>query len=66
MKTINLKHLLFISLLTAIIGVGLTGCEADGPAEEAGEKIDNMVDDAQDEMDDAADNVEDAVENGRY
>jgi len=66
MNTINLKHLLVILLLAATIGVGVTGCEADGPAEEAGERIDNMAEDAQEEMEDAADDVEDAVDDAKY
>lgn len=33
----------------------LTGCEDQGPAEEAGESIDDTVEDAGDEMEDATD-----------
>lgn len=46
-----------------VIGGGafLTACDQ-GPAEEAGENIDEAADEAGDAMDDAADEVEDAVE----
>ncbi len=46
-----------------VIGGGafLTACDQ-GPAEEAGENIDEAADEAGDAMDDAADEAEDAVE----
>lgn len=46
-----------------VIGGGafLTACDK-GPAEEAGENIDEAADEAGDAMDDAADKAEDAVE----
>ena len=66
MDTINLKHILLISLLAVTAGFGLTGCEADGPAEEASETIDNMAEDAQDNMEEAADDLEDAAEDSKY
>lgn len=53
------KYGLLISLLA--LTVGITGCEQDGPAEQAGEKIDNAVDDAKDGMDDASDTMKDAT-----
>lgn len=62
MSTISLKHIILISLLAVTTGFGLTGCEADGPAEEAGEKMDNVAEDAQDSMENAADDVEDAID----
>ena len=43
------------------LGGGLVGCEKKGPAEQAGEKLDDAVDDAGDAAEDAADAVEDAV-----
>ena len=35
----------------------LTACDKQGPAEEAGEKIDNIVEDTQKKMDDAVETV---------
>ncbi|TQV78806.1 hypothetical protein FKG94_12350 [Exilibacterium tricleocarpae] len=49
---------LFIILTLAI---GVVGCE-EGPAEEAGEKIDRALDDAGDAVKDAGNAVEDACE----
>lgn len=38
------------------------GCPDDGPAEEAGEKIDRAVDKTGDALEDAADEAEDALD----
>lgn len=43
-------------------GAFLTACDNQGPAEEAGENIDDAVEDAGDSMEDAGDEVEEAVE----
>lgn len=56
-KTDNLKHLRAsaLALLLAIGAAGLlAGCD-DGPAEEAGEAIDDTADDAGDAIDDTFD-----------
>lgn len=58
MKTI--KPLLLISLFAALFS--LAACEKDGPAERAGEKIDNAVDGTGDALEDAGDDIEDAVD----
>lgn len=54
------------ALLALVLALGggamLTGCDNDGPAEEAGEEIDEAVDDAGDALEDAADEVEDAAD----
>lgn len=44
-------------VLLMVFGGGtlLTGCDQQGPAEEAGEEIDDAADDAGDAMDDATD-----------
>ncbi|WGF88875.1 hypothetical protein [Marinivivus vitaminiproducens] len=51
--------------LAAAVAVGATGlvaCESDqGPMEEAGESVDDTVDDAGDAMEDAGDSAEDSV-----
>lgn len=56
--------LLMLSLaLTLLLGGGvLVGCEDQGPAEEAGEQIDETAEEAGDAMDDAADEVEESVD----
>ncbi len=47
-------------LLTALIG--LTACQEKGPAERAGENIDNATEDMGDKIEDATDNAGDKVE----
>ncbi|WP_024461158.1 hypothetical protein [Marinimicrobium sp. LS-A18] len=59
--TKRVRSLALAMFLVLSGGAFLTGCDQ-GPAEEAGEKIDDAVDDAGDAMDDAADEAEDAVE----
>jgi hypothetical protein len=39
-------------LLVVLAPIGFTACDQDGPAEKAGEKIDNAVDDAKDAVED--------------
>jgi len=54
------------SLLKILLVVGalsLAACEKQGPAEEAGEKIDNAFEDIQTESKDAADDAADEIEN---
>lgn len=50
---------LFALLFALGGGAVLTGCENEGPAEEAGENIDDAIDDAGDAIDDAADDIDD-------
>ncbi|WP_376692444.1 hypothetical protein [Wenzhouxiangella sp. EGI_FJ10409] len=53
------------ALLFALGGSAiLTGCEDQGPAEKAGEEIDEAIDDAGDAIEDAGDDVEDEADNG--
>ncbi len=54
------KTSLFIILLT--LALGLAACSQDGPAENAGEKIDNAAEDLGDSMEDATDDAGDALE----
>ena len=50
-------------VLLAIAGsFMLLGCENEGPAERAGESVDEAIEDAGDGMENAAEDVEDAVE----
>lgn len=53
--TLNIAALLLAGLL-------LAACEKDGPAERAGERIDEAADELQDGGEDLADAVEDACE----
>lgn len=57
----KLFNILVALLLALSVGV-LAGCEDQGPAEEAGEKIDESVEEAGDKMEEAADEVEDEVD----
>lgn len=57
------RYTLLMLLLTLLLGGGvLVGCEDQGPAEEAGEQIDETAEEAGDAMDDAADEVEESVD----
>lgn len=53
---------LSITSLAAFIIIGLSACDNKGPAEQAGENIDNAAENMGDKMEDATDNAEDKVE----
>lgn len=53
--------ILSVVLLTGLLG-GVAGCEKKGPAERAGEKIDNAAHDVKEGAKDAADKVENAAD----
>lgn len=53
---------LFVLLFALGGGAMLTGCEEKGPAEKAGEKLDNAVEEIGDGIDEAAEDAGDAVE----
>jgi ElaB/YqjD/DUF883 family membrane-anchored ribosome-binding protein len=55
----NLAALAFMSLLM------LAGCEQEGPAERAGERLDDALSNAQDRLEDARDEVEETAEDVR-
>lgn len=55
------KSKLLVSVLALLMVVGLSACEK-GPAEEAGEKIDNAAENMGDKIEDATDNAGDALE----
>ena len=62
-KLINNKLFNILCALMLALSVGmLAGCEEQGPAEEAGEEIDEAVEEAGDEMEEAADEVEEEVD----
>lgn len=52
---------LFAVCFGASLLLALPACE-EGPAEDAGEQVDDAVDDAADAVDDAADDVADAID----
>lgn len=50
-------------LLAVLLGTGLYGCDAtDGPAEEAGEDVDNALERGGEKIERAGDKVEDATD----
>ena len=60
---------MFIKLIRAlvVIGVafgtmGMSGCEEEGPAEQMGERLDDVMSEAQDRLEDARDEVQEAAE----
>jgi uncharacterized protein YjbJ (UPF0337 family) len=52
-------------MLTMAGAWAMAGCEDEGPAERAGERIDDAIEDARDAVEDARDDVRDAVEDAR-
>lgn len=52
---------LSIAALTLLMGLGLAACEK-GPAEKAGEKMDNAAENIGDKIEDATDNAGDKLE----
>lgn len=51
-----------ILLVLLALTVGLVACSQDGPAENAGEKVDNAAEDFGDAMEDATDDAGDSLE----
>lgn len=56
-----MKYLLFIAMMSILL-VPVTGCDDKGPAEKAGEQIDEAVSDAKDKAGDVADTVSDKAD----
>ena len=54
--------ILILSIFLAVT-LAVAGCNNDGPAEKAGEKIDETVEDVGDAVEDAGDEIEDAAQN---
>ena len=61
MKTQVAKKLA-IALLMALMAGGLIACDDQGPAEEAGENIDESTEDAGESMEELGEDMEDAAE----
>lgn len=56
------KRILAAMAMMAAVTLGTTGCKEEGPAEKAGEAIDEATDDAGDALKDVADDAKDAVD----
>lgn len=59
MKTLKSSGLI---VLTLALVLALSACEQKGPAEKAGEKIDNAAESLGDKIEDATDNASDQLE----
>lgn len=57
-----MKSKILIGTLLVAFVLMVTGCEEKGPAEKAGEKIDNVASDIKDNTKDALDKADDAIE----
>ena len=57
----NFKKSSILALAT-FMAIGLTACDRQGPAERAGENIDNSAEKMGDKIEDATDNASDKVE----
>lgn len=54
-RTMKINKTIAVSLLASALMITLSACDNQGPAEEAGEEIDNSIDDAGDAIEDATD-----------
>lgn len=52
----TLSRKVALALLAGLLTLGLAACEEQGPAEEAGEEIDQAVEEAGDSIEEATDN----------
>lgn len=57
------RQLVLVAMLGGLLGGGLAGCEQKGPAERAGEKLDEAAKDVKEGAEKAAEKVEDAAQN---
>lgn len=51
------------AVLIVLLAGGLAACDNQGPAEEAGENIDNSMESAGESIENAGENIEEAAEN---
>lgn len=56
------KNTLITVIFAGCLGMGLVGCDRDGPMEEAGEDIDHTMDKAGDKLERAGDKIEHATD----
>ncbi|MEQ6918651.1 hypothetical protein [Halomonas aquatica] len=55
-----------LALLITMLGVGLAGCEEQGPAEQAGEKIDESMEEMGEGMEEMGEKMQEATEDAQY
>jgi hypothetical protein len=53
------------ALVSGVLVLALAGCEEEGPAERAGKRLDNAMDDMRNQADDAGEEVEEALEDAQ-
>lgn len=56
------RHFALSTLLVVILGLGIAGCEREGPAERAGERLDRGAEKAGNSIDNAGDRTRDRVQ----
>ncbi|BBI48150.1 hypothetical protein HORIV_05710 [Vreelandella olivaria] len=61
--TTQLAKKLAIALFMALMAGGLVACDNQGPAEEAGENIDDATENAGESMEELGEDIEEAAEN---
>nr|WP_298415009.1 hypothetical protein [uncultured Halomonas sp.] len=61
----GLLRKLGLAILIALMLGGVAACEDQGPAEEAGENIDDAVDDAGDSVEEMGDDIQDSAEDAQ-
>ncbi|GHB19282.1 hypothetical protein [Salinicola rhizosphaerae] len=62
----DLLKKLGIAMMLGMMAFGIAACDNDdGPAEKAGESVDNAVDDAGQAMEDAGDDIQDKAEDAQ-
>lgn len=65
MRTDLLKKMA-MAMLLGLMAFGVVACDNDdGPAEEAGQSVDNAMDDAGDTMEDAGEDIQDEAEDAQ-
>jgi hyperosmotically inducible protein len=57
----NIKNLIMVTAI-ALMSIGVTACQEKGPAEKAGEEIDNAAENLGDNIEDATDEAGDKLE----
>jgi len=61
----ELLRRLGLALLIAMLGAGLVACEAEGPAEQAGENIDESVEEMGEGVEEMGEELEQAAEDAQ-
>lgn len=62
----SIWHKLGLALLIAMLMGGVAGCENEGPAESAGESLDNAAESAGDSMEEMGEDVQDSAEDAQH